>query len=230
MEPAYRRIMSALLDEIVTRRFAPGEWLPSVGEIAARHACGRGAAREAIRALEERGVVEAQAGKGQQVLLDDHWAVLDRDVAEATLLRHSDTRLLGQAIEALRLIETQAVMLAARRVDDGDLKLLRGTLDLMRESVGGSNGARALAARFLAAEQDFHRTLAALSRNRFLADALKSLHSVIASVRREQAGDRDPAVVRAHEGIMAALSEHDPTAAAAAVDGYARQLASWLRV
>jgi DNA-binding FadR family transcriptional regulator len=230
MEPAYRRIMSELLDEIVTGRFAPGERLPSVGDLAARHACGRAAAREAIRALEERGVVEAQPEKRQQVLLHDHWAVLDRDIAEATLLRGGDTRLLRQAIEALRLVETQAVMLAAPRVDEGDLELLSGTLELMRESISGGNGARALAARFLAAEQDFHRALTAMSGNRFLADALKSLHGVIATVRQVEAGERDPAVVRAHEAIMAALWERDPTAAAAAVDTYARQLASWLRV
>jgi GntR family transcriptional regulator, transcriptional repressor for pyruvate dehydrogenase complex len=230
MEPAYRRIMSELLDDIVSGRLAPGERLPSLGDIAVRHACGRGAAREAIRALEERGVVEAQPGRGQQVLLDDHWAALDREVAEATLLRHRDTRLLRQAIEALRLVETQTAMLAARRVEEGDLKLLSETLDLMRESIGDSNGARALAARFLAAEQDFHRSLTLMARNPFLADALKSLHGVIASVRQAEATERDPAVVRAHEAMLAALRARDPTAAAAAVDGYARQLASWLRV
>src|SRR5690349_4515956 len=129
MEAAYRRIVSELLDDIVGRRVAAGEWLPSVDEIAARHACGRGAAREAIRALAERGLVEAQAGKGQQVLTDDHWALLDRDVAEAALVRHGDTRLLREAIEAVRVLETQAVMLAARRLDEGDLRLLQGTLD-----------------------------------------------------------------------------------------------------
>jgi GntR family transcriptional repressor for pyruvate dehydrogenase complex len=221
MEAAYRRIVSELLDDIVARRVAAGEWLPSVDEIAARHACGRGAAREAIRALEERGLVEAQAGKGQQVLTDDHWALLDRDVAEAALVRHGDTRLLREAIEAVRVLETQAVMLAARRLDEGDLRLLAGTLDLMRESVG---------APFLAAEQEFHRTLAAMSRNRFLAGALAWLPGVVAAVRRQRAGERDAAVVRAHESIMAAISERDATAAAAAVDAYGRHLASWLRV
>jgi DNA-binding FadR family transcriptional regulator len=217
MDRTYLTIMSEILDDIVSGSLPAGSWLPKADDIAARHACSPWAAREAIRALEERGVVEVHAGKGQEVLTADRWALLDRDVAEAALLRHGDPQLLREAVDALRLLETQAAMLAARRVREGDLALLEQTLDRMR----GSSDAEA--------EEAFHRTLAIMSGNRFLASALESLHPVIASVRRQRAPDRDAAVVRAHEGIMAALHERDATAAAAAIDAYGRHLASWLR-
>jgi DNA-binding FadR family transcriptional regulator len=229
MKRVYRRIMSELLDDIVTGRIPAGGRLPRLDDIAARHACSPGAAREAIRALEERSVVAVHAGQGQTALGPDEWAVLDRDVAEAALLRHGDPRLLHEAIDALRLLEVQAAMLAAPRVSDGDLTLLERTLDRMRASSGGGNGAADLGARFADAEEFFHRTLVLLSGNRFLAGALESLHPVIASVRRLRAPNRDPAVIRLHERIMAALVERDATAAAAAIDGYGRHLASWLR-
>ena len=98
--------------------------------------------------------------------------------------------------------------------------LLGQTLDRMREASDDA---------FAQAEEAFHRTLSLVSGNRFLASALESLHPVIARVRRERAADRDAAVVRAHERIMAALGERDATATAAAVDAYGKRLASWIR-
>jgi GntR family transcriptional regulator, transcriptional repressor for pyruvate dehydrogenase complex len=219
MDRAYRRIMSELIDEIVTARIASGEWLPRVEDIAARHAVSVGAAREAVRALEERRLVAVHYGQGQQVLGRDEWALLDHDVLEA-VLRGGDTELLREAVDALRLFETQAAMLAAPRVTDGDLAQLGGLLEPMRDA----------GERFAAAEWEFHRTLAAIAQNRFLASALEPLQAVIPAVRLRRAADRNQAVIRLHETILAALGERDRTAAAAALDDYGRHLASWLRV
>jgi GntR family transcriptional repressor for pyruvate dehydrogenase complex len=220
MERLYRQIMAELLDDIVAGEIAAADWLPTVEHIAARHACSPNAAREAIRALEERRVIEVHAGQGQQVLAPDRWSVLDHDVAEAALLRHRDRPLLGEAVEAFRLVETQAGMLAARRLREGDLRLLRETIARMR--AGGERVAQA--------DADFHRTLVLLARNRFLAEALGSLGAVLARVRHRTAPERDGAVVALNERIVAALAERDATATAAAVDDYGRHLASWLRV
>ena len=229
MERVYRRIMSELLDDIVSGEIAAGDSLPRVEDIAARHACSPSVAREAIRALEERQMVEVQPGQGQKVLASDHWAVLDRDVAEAALLRHRDTQLLAEAIEALRLIETQAGVLAARKVREGDLRLLRETIEQMRAASRGSNGAADPTGGFADADATFHRTLILIAGNRFLAGALEFLHPVLARAREQSAAERDPVVVRLNERILAALAERDATATAAAVDDYGRHLAGWLR-
>lgn len=217
MERAYERVAEELLDDIVAGRLTAREWLPRVAEIAERHACSPGAAREAVRALEERGVVVVHAGKGQEVREREEWDLLDRAVAEAVLVRHGDQKLLGQAVAYLRLVETQAAMLAAPRARDGDLDFLEQTVDQMRSGR-------------LSQEADYHRALIAMSGNRFLVSALDSLHPTIAAVRRWRAPDRDAAVIRLHDGITAALMSRDATAAAAAVDAYGRHLASWLRV
>jgi DNA-binding FadR family transcriptional regulator len=229
MDRVYRRIMSELLDDVVAGTIPAAGWLPRVEDIAARHACSPNAAREAIRALEERRIIEVHAGRGQQVLAADRWALLDPDVAEAALLRHRDPQLLREAVEALRLIEVQAAMLAASRVSDGDLRMLEQTLDQMRASSRGGNGAGDLDERFADAEAFFHRTLILISRNRFLASALESLHPVLAHVRRERAADRDPIVIRLHESIVAALADRDAAATASAIESYGNHLASWLR-
>jgi DNA-binding FadR family transcriptional regulator len=221
MPRVYLPIMSELLDEIVTGTISPGDRLPTVEEIAARHACSPTAAREAIRALEERRVVEVHHGQGQQVLGADRWAVLDRDVAEAALLRHREPARLREAIEALRLIETQAALLAAQRVSDGDIVMLERTLDRMR-TAGQTEE------RFAEADAAFHRTVMLIAGNRFLASALEFLHPTLATARRRRAPDRDLAVIRLSEGILTALRDRDAEAAAAAVESYGKHLASWL--
>ena len=230
MERVYRRIVSELLDEIATGRLAAGDRLPAVDDLAARHACSPSVAREAIRALEERRVVEVHAGQGQEVLDSDRWMLLDGDVAEAALLRAGDPRLLREAVDFLQLVETHAASLAATRVRDGDIALLAQILDQMRASSRSGNGAGTRDDRFTEAEADFHRTLILLARNRFLASAVEQLHPVLATARRQRAADRDQTVVLLHERILSALERRDGTAAAGAAHDYGRHLASWLRV
>jgi DNA-binding FadR family transcriptional regulator len=230
MDRVYRRIMCELLDDVVTGALPAASWLPQVADIAARHACSPNAAREAIRALEERRIVEVHAGQGQQVLGSEHWALLDRDVAEAALLRHRDPQLVREAVEALRLFEVQAAMLAARRATAGDVTMLERILDQMRRSSRGGNGAGTGDEAFAEAEAAFHRALVSISGNRFLVSALDALYATLARARRRWAADRDPLVIRLHEGIVAALAAGDATAAAAAVESYGKHLASWLRV
>jgi DNA-binding FadR family transcriptional regulator len=218
MDRVYRRIVCELLDEVVTGAIPAAGWLPTVEDIAARHACSTGAVREAIRALEERRVVEVHAGQGQQVLAAEHWALLDRDVLEAAVLRHREPQLLREAVEALRLFEVQGALLAVPRLRQGDLTQLTQTLDRMRADT------------FVEAETSFHRSLMSISGNRFVASALESLHPTLALARRRWAPERDPVVIRLHEGMLAALAERDPAAVASAMEAYGNHLASWLRV
>ena len=230
MERLYRRIMNELLDQIVRGAIRPASWLPRVEDIATRHACSPGPVREAIRALEERRIVAVHAGRGQAVLDADHWTLLDEDVLDAALVRHRDPQLLREAIEALRLVEIQGAMLAAPRVERGDLDELSQILGQMRASSRGGNGATDRTSVFLDAETTFHHLLMASSGNRFLVSTLRYLHPSLARVRLRSAADRDDAVIGLHEGMLAALTDRDPAAAAAAMERYGNSLASWLRV
>jgi DNA-binding FadR family transcriptional regulator len=226
MERTYERIASELLGEIVSGRRAAGTWLPAVSEIAARFACSPATAREAIRALHERGVVAVRAGHGQQVLGVDHWDLLDRDVAGALLVAADGTRLIAQAAEARRVLETHAAMLAARQLRPRDLDLLEHEVERMRAAANAGVGD---SDRFADAEAAFHRTLMVLSGNRYIAAMLAPLHPVLAAARRRRAPDRDAVAVRLIERIVAALAAQDATATAAAVDEYGRRLTGWIR-
>jgi GntR family transcriptional regulator, transcriptional repressor for pyruvate dehydrogenase complex len=227
---AYRPIMIELLDDIVSGKLAAGAPLPRDSDIAARYACSPTVAREAVRALEERSAVEVTQGQGKTVLAADRWKLLDRDVAEAALVRHRDRRLLREAVDFFQLMEIQAGMLAARRLNRGDADELEQVLGQMRDATRGGNGAESRDERFLEAEVAFHRHLVLISGNRFTASALEHLHRVLVRARRQRAADRDPSVLGLHENIVQALRRRDPKATAAAIESYGQHLASWLRL
>jgi DNA-binding FadR family transcriptional regulator len=228
MDRLYRRIALDLLDGVVSHDIPAADWLPRIDDIAARYACTPTVAREAVRALVERGIVDAHRGRGHQVNASDRWNLLDPDVASAVLLDHPTRELTREAVEAFTLVQTQAAMLAAKRMISGDIALLEGSLERMRDASEGRNGTRYDWDQFVGAEAEFHETLTRLSHNRFLLPMVSTLHAVIAEARRDQAPERDQAAIRLHENIVAALREADAAAAAAAIEAYGSRLRTWL--
>jgi len=212
--------MEELLDAVVCGRYPVASWLPGIEELAARHGYSLGTVREAIRALEARGVLAVLHGRGQQVLPDDRWDLLDHDIATAILVTHPDREALGEAAEAFRVAAVQVAMLAAERAGPGDPGVLDAALDRMRMSH---------ARRFVEAETDFHRAVALISGNRFLASMPGSLPAVLATARQVRAPDRNAVAVSLLERVAVAIRHRDPLAAAAGAEEYGTRLAAWLR-
>ena len=67
MRRRYHEVMGELGDAIVGGTYAEGTWLPSVTALQEQFGCSRGVVREALRALEERGLVEVHQGRGAKV-------------------------------------------------------------------------------------------------------------------------------------------------------------------
>lgn len=70
-QPRYRVIADALLDKIRSGRFAVGTLIPGELELMASHDASRHTVREALRVLEDLGVVERRRGRGTIVLSQD---------------------------------------------------------------------------------------------------------------------------------------------------------------
>jgi DNA-binding FadR family transcriptional regulator len=62
VEPAYRKVASALLGRITDRSINPGERLPAEMELARQFGVHRGTVREALRELESNGVLTRERG------------------------------------------------------------------------------------------------------------------------------------------------------------------------
>ena len=62
--PRYQRLAQTLRDEVVNRRWRPGEQIPSENMIAERYGVAPGTARQALAQLVDEGLLERQHGRG----------------------------------------------------------------------------------------------------------------------------------------------------------------------
>ena len=228
MPRRYEEVLGQLIDALAEGQFAAGEWLPSERDLAVRLGSGRGVVREAVRALELRGLVEVVRGRGQRVLAGDRWDVHEADVLIALAEHERMPELLREAVAARATAEREAARLATASATAGDLGLLR---DRVLEMQAASELARRGDHRhdaFVKGEAWFHRTLGLLSGNRVLARMSEPLHDALAAIRHRRAPAQESAALAHHRRILEGVSSGEPDLAVRAVDGYARQLARWL--
>src|SRR5215212_1038449 len=105
--------MRILIGEIASGRYSEGDLLPRESDVAEQFAVSRGVARECMRALEERGLVRIQHGRGAIVKPEDHWDRMDPDVLGALLRGRHGATILGEYLEGRRIVEVEAAGLAA---------------------------------------------------------------------------------------------------------------------
>lgn len=196
------QVVRAIRDAIIQGRLRPGEKIPEL-ELAAQLGVSRTPIREAIRTLEEQGLVETRARSGTFV-------------ARLRWEEARDSLLVRAALEEL------AVRQAIQRMDSrewGDLcATLQRVLDGMREAIERSDP---IAATEL--DVDWHTRLIDAARNRYLSRTWRvvGLASLIWSPERELypiPRASWPVVFELrHDNLLEALRSRDPERAAAAV-------------
>lgn len=220
MRRRYHEVMLELGDAVVGSSYAEGTWLPNVDALHERFGCSKGVVREALRSLEERGLVEVHPGQGAKVRQREAWDTRNPHVLRACIARGPEPDVLWQAIDARAAVEVEAAARAIESASGDDFRLLLGHIEAMERASAGSE--------FVAAEVWFHRTLALLSGNALLAKLCEPLHGVLAEIRRERAPQRDGATIRHHRRILEGLSSRDRELAAGSILGYAARLADWV--
>lgn len=229
MARRYEDVMHELVDAIVGGDYAEGERLPSLDALRRRFGAGRDVLREALRGLEERGLIAVHPGRGQSVRQREHWDIRSPDVFLSCVARGPEPSLLDDTIEARAAVEREAAEHVCRRAPDGDLGLLAGHVEEMERALDPATE-RTFGAGdpLVAADAWFHRTLAQLSGNPALANLVAPLHVPLATLRRARAPDRDRTLVLHHRRMLEGLSSREAELAHASIDGYARQLRRWL--
>jgi DNA-binding FadR family transcriptional regulator len=211
--------MRALLADIVSGTLTPGGEALREADIAGRFGVSRGVARECVRGLEERGLVSVKPGRGATVNPSDRWAVFDSDVVSALLGAGRGLELLGEYLECRRILEVEAVALAAERAGDEDLAALADGLARMSAIAERAAINPAAGDLYPEAEITFHGALVAATHNGALAAMLAPLWRAVASVRPVAGPPGHPLErsIASHRRILDAIAGRDPAAARAAM-------------
>jgi GntR family transcriptional repressor for pyruvate dehydrogenase complex len=212
----YEQIVQQVEDSIHKGTLKAGDQLPPERELAQQFGVSRTAVREAVKALHEKGLVEAYPGRGTFITDGTSYSMrqsLDRMVK------------VGQAEGSAFLAEVRAILepeiaaLAATRADTEDLSS-------MREQVAVMDGACKDPDAFIEADLDFHLALAEAAANPII---LSLIDSIVGLLREQRMGifqvEGGPERGQHHhKKILKAIELRDPPGAREAMKAHLVQV------
>lgn len=194
----YQRIAEDIANAIAAGRYPPGTRLPGERDLAEEFAVSRPTVREAMIALEMRGLVEARQGSGIYVTQAPPPSARPADLDVGAF----------ELNEARILFEGEAAALAATAIEPASLDALDRILQLM-ESEGDGPGA-------VDADREFHLLIAEATGNSIVRSVVEMLWEIreksplcvhmFVQARREGVTPR----VAEHRMIVDALRARDP--------------------
>lgn len=202
----YHEIVDQIRGLIAAGRIKPGDRLPPERELAELFKASRNSVRDAIRVLEQMGLIESRQGDGTYVR-----SVSVEELTEplALLLLQSRTQM-RELWEVRRVLEPALAEFAAARITDEELAELDAVLEQQRRKVEAG---------FIALEEDtaFHNGIAEAARNTVMLRALDTLVDLLRQSRERslQQHDRPAYSLAGHRRILAALRRRDPEGARA---------------
>jgi GntR family transcriptional repressor for pyruvate dehydrogenase complex len=205
---------------IVSGELRPGDRLPREADLARRLGLSRSSLREAVRALSLVRILDVRQGDGTYVTSLDPAQLLDA-LSFVVDLHHEGSLL--HLLEARRVLEGEAAMLAAQRADAEQLAALA---DLLAAMPGCET-----VEEFVANDIAFHRAIAAASGNPVIAKLLDSLSGPTVRARMWRGIAEGGAIDRTiaeHRAIYEALARGRPDLARAWMTVHLASVEAWL--
>ena len=206
-------VTAELVERIVRGVHPPGSTLPPEPVLCATFSVSRTVVREAVKILQEKGLVQVRQGAGTVVTPSARWNMLDELVLAAAIAEEDGLAILDDVVVTRRLLESDMANVAARTVDQETLDRLLTLVERMDELVDDH---------VVYEEHDraFHDAVMQASGNRIARAVVRSLESqVIHNARYVGRTDRSLCVASnlGHRRIYERIAAHDPAGAAAAM-------------
>ncbi|MCQ3804248.1 MAG: FadR/GntR family transcriptional regulator [bacterium] len=215
-----REATRVLMGDIISGRYSQGEKLPKENALTERFGASRGTIRESVRALEERGLVKVTHGVGAVVQPSEHWNILDADVLDITLATDRSDQVLGDFLETRRILEVEAVALAAERGSEEQLHNIREAFDRVEEAAKAAIVNPLSEPDYLKTDAAFHSAILNAAGNSVLGKMLEPLRRAIQAAMRPLSPPRHRIMRRLpeYEQIMKTVTNRDVEGARAAIE------------
>jgi len=202
-------IVERIASVIKDRKLAAGERLPGEHELVEQLKVSRPVLREALARLQSMGLVDIQRGRGTFVASGTSLANCVRLLRSAVTI--SPQELLSY-VELRAAIEVQAARQAAERATQSDVAELTALLKQLDDEMLPYPDVLEL-------DFQFHRKLLDIAGNPLMQNMMEVIYEfVLTQMVRTTPSPRDSQFVRRlHKAILKAVREHDPDAAASAM-------------
>jgi DNA-binding FadR family transcriptional regulator len=208
-------VVAVLVDRIVSGEYPPGTLLPPEPLLCQSFDVSRSVVREALKVLQEKGLVTVRQGHGTVVGDAGAWNLLDPIVLSATI-RHDERRETIDDLIAVRAaLEADMTGRASTVMTDERIGQLRQLVAELERSVGDR-------ARYLELDTLFHDELMRISGNRLGRAVVRSIHDQARSsagyneahpddlrlAHRGHVTILERLIARDHEGAAEAMRDH----------------------
>jgi DNA-binding FadR family transcriptional regulator len=215
-------VVDVLVDRIVAGELEPGTLLPTEPRLSEVFSVSRTVIREAVKNLEQKGLVRARQGQGTRVALPDDWNLLDPMVLEASVRHDKDLRILDDLVEVRRVLEAEMAREAAVRSTSEDREDMRRLLGQLAADAVTPD-------RHMLTDLEFHDAIMRASGNRLGRAVVRAIHTEARTSDRYNGypvrADCEASDV-GHAQIYDRIVEGDPEGAAAAMSEHI--MGSWL--
>jgi GntR family transcriptional repressor for pyruvate dehydrogenase complex len=212
----YEQIVQQIEESILSGSLKTGEQLPAERELAQQFGVSRTAVREAVKALREKGLVEAFSGRGTFITNGTSQSIrqsLDRMLK----IGHPEGSL--QLAEVRAIIEPGIAALAATRIEESHLATMREAYAVMDRKRDDPQA-------YIEADLDFHLSLAEAAANPII---LSLIDSIVVVLREQRirifnvAGGPERGQFH-HKRILEAVEQRDPVKAYEAMRAHLEQV------
>ena len=212
----YEQIVQQIEESILKGALKPGDQLPAERELAQNFGVSRTAVREAVKALREKGLVEAFSGKGTFITNGTSQAIRQ---SLDLMSRIGQQEGLAHLAELRQILEPEIAALAAARIEDQLLATMREAVATMDRSLHDPDA-------YIEADLDFHLALAEAAANPLVLSLLDSIVGILREQRmRIFSVDGGPERGQFHhKRILAATEAHDAERARAAMRDHLGQV------
>jgi DNA-binding FadR family transcriptional regulator len=201
------------VQRIVRGVYQPGSPLPTEPALCETFSVSRTVVREAVKMLQEKGLVQVRHGAGTTVSPSAAWNMLDELVLAASIAEDESLAILDDLVVTRRLLESDMANVAARRADAELIERLRAEVDRMDELVGDH-------VTYAVHDRIFHDLIMQSSGNRLARAVVRALEGQVINTARYM-GRRERALCvasnRGHRSIYERIAAHDPAGAATAM-------------
>jgi GntR family transcriptional repressor for pyruvate dehydrogenase complex len=214
-------VAQQIVEDISRRGNQVGDRLPPEHLMLEEYGVGRGTLRESLRYLELQGVLTLKPGPGGGPIVQRP----DGGILAATLslLLQFEDAPFSSIMEVRTALEPTMAALAAERIDDAGVDLLRENLEATRTGMADTDA-------FNAASERFHDIIAWGSGNAMFGYLFDAMSGLITGsvVGIEYPRRQREHTCRAHADIYRAIADRDPAAAGELMATHIREHATFL--
>jgi DNA-binding FadR family transcriptional regulator len=206
-------VAAELVDRIVGGVHPPGTPLPPEPALCEAFSVSRTVVREAVKMLQEKGLVHVRQGSGTTVTTPTMWNMLDELVLKATIAMDDSLAILDDVVVTRRLLESDMANVAARLATPGVVDRLREVVDRMDQLVGDPDA-------YADHDRAFHDVIMQASGNRIARGVVRAVESQVFDKARYMGKPTRALRVasnRGHRRIYERIAAGDPAGAAEAM-------------